>query len=348
MQGYNVLHPMGWDSFGLPAENAAIQNNLHPKTWTEKNIATMKVQLQNLGFSIDWSREISTCYESYIKHQQTIFSYFYQNGLAYKKESYVNWDPIDKTVLANEQVIDGKGWRSGAIIERKKLSQWFLKISKYSNELLESLNNLRGWPDKVKIMQQNWIGKSVGCEIKFKTDNKNYNEILVYTTRADTIFGATFIGIAFDHPFVKYINATSEYEKFIKENNNQTISEASIGQKEKMGFKTSYRAFHPLLKKELPIFIVNFVLMDFGTGAIFGCPAHDQRDFEFAKKYNLEIIEVISNKDKKNKNLEEAYTGDGPLINSEFLNGLDSNDAKNKITEFLEKKNLGKKKSILD
>jgi leucyl-tRNA synthetase len=344
MQGYNVLHPMGWDSFGLPAENAAIENNLHPKNWTEKNIAIMKMQLQSLGFSIDWSREISTCYEGYIKHQQTIFSYFYKNGLAYKRESYVNWDPVDKTVLANEQVIDGKGWRSGAEVERKKISQWFLKISKYSDELLQSLDNLEGWPEKVKIMQQNWIGKSVGCEINFNTDNKNHPEILVYTTRPDTIFGATFIGVSVDHPFAKSINLTSEYKKFIEENNNQGLSEESIAQKDKLGFKTPYFAFHPFSKKKLPIFVVNFVLIDFGTGAIFGCPAHDQRDFEFAKKYNLEIIEVISNKNKKTKSLEEAYTGDGFLINSEFLNGLSSYDAKNNITESLEKKNQGKRK----
>ena len=344
LQGYNVLHPMGWDSFGLPAENAAIQNNLHPKTWTEKNIYTMRKQLQNLGLSFDWDKEISTCSENYIKQQQKIFSYFYKNGLAYKKESYVNWDPVDNTVLANEQVIDGKGWRSGSVIERKKLSQWFLKISKYSDELLKSLDQLKGWPDKVKTMQQNWIGKSIGCEINFKTDNTNYQEILVYTTRPDTIFGATFIGISIDHPFTQSIDLSPQYKKFMEDNNNHIISEASIAQKDKLGFKTSYSAFHPFLKKKIPIYIVNFVLMDFGTGAIFGCPAHDQRDFEFAKKYNLEIIEVISNNGKKNKDLIEAYTGDGSLINSEFLDGLNCNDAKKKITELLEKKNLGKKK----
>jgi leucyl-tRNA synthetase len=343
MQGYNVLHPMGWDAFGLPAENAAIQNNLHPKKWTENNISVMKKQLQSLGLSIDWEREVSTCSDDYIKQQQKIFSYFYKNGLAYKKESYVNWDPVDKTVLANEQVIDGKGWRSGSKIERKKLSQWFLKISKYSDQLLNSLSNLQGWPDKVKTMQQNWIGKSFGCEIKFKTDNKNYSEILVYTTRPDTIFGATFIGISIDHPFSKLINPTSEYQKFITENKNQILSESSITNKDKLGFKTSFSAIHPFLKKKLPIFIVNFVLMDFGTGAVFGCPAHDQRDFDFAKKFNLEIINVISNQNKK-KNLNEAYTGDGFLVNSDFLNGLNNNEAKNKVIELLEEKNLGKKK----
>jgi leucyl-tRNA synthetase len=343
MQGYNVLHPMGWDAFGLPAENAAIQNNLHPKKWTENNISVMKKQLQSLGLSIDWEREVSTCSNDYIKQQQKIFSYFYKNGLAYKKESYVNWDPVDKTVLANEQVIDGKGWRSGSTIERKKLSQWFLKISKYSDQLLNSLSNLQGWPDKVKTMQQNWIGKSFGCEIKFKTDNKNYSEILVYTTRPDTIFGATFIGISIDHPFSKLINPTSEYQKFITENKNQILSESSITNKDKLGFKTSFSAIHPFLKKKLPIFIVNFVLMDFGTGAIFGCPAHDQRDFDFAKKFNLEIINVISNQNKKN-NLNEAYTGDGFLVNSDFLNLLNNNEAKNKVIELLEEKNLGKKK----
>jgi leucyl-tRNA synthetase len=344
LTGHNVLHPMGWDAFGLPAENAAIENKLHPKTWTEQNISTMRKQLQSLGFSIDWTKEISTCSKSYIKQQQKIFSFFYKNGLAFKKDSFVNWDPIDKTVLANEQVIDGKGWRSGAVVEKKKLSQWFLKISKYSDKLLESLSQLKGWPDKVKIMQHNWIGKSEGCEINFKTDNKNCSEINVYTTRPDTIFGATFVGVSIDHPFAKSIKTTSDYESFIKKNNNINISEATIGQKDKLGFKTTHCAFHPLLKKKIPIFIVNFVLMDFGTGAIFGCPAHDQRDFEFAKKYNLEIIEVVSNKNQKNKGLKEAYTGEGSLINSEFLNGLNVDEAKIKITDFLEKKNLGKKK----
>jgi len=344
MQGYNVLHPMGWDAFGLPAENAALENKLHPSVWTEKNISTMKRQLQSLGLSIDWDKEISTCSKTYIKHQQKIFSFFYKNGLAYKKESYVNWDPLDKTVLANEQVIDGKGWRSGAVVERKKLSQWFLKISKYSDTLLKSLDNLSGWPEKVKTMQRNWIGKSIGCEINFKTDNKNYSEILVYTTRPDTIFGATFIGISTDHPFTKSIDSSSEYKNFIRDNNNQNITEASIAQREKLGFKTTYSAFHPFLNKKLPIYVVNFVLMDFGTGAVFGCPAHDQRDFEFAKKYNLEIIKVVASKNEKASVLKEAYTGDGEIINSDFLNGSSSNEAKIKVTQILEKKNLGKKK----
>jgi len=344
MQGYNVLHPMGWDAFGLPAENAAFQNKLHPKTWTEKNISIMKKQLQSLGFSIDWDREISTCSEDYIKQQQKIFSYFYKNGLAYKKESYVNWDPVDKTVLANEQVIEGKGWRSGAVIEKKKLSQWFLKISKYSEELLDSLKNLQGWPDKVKTMQEHWIGKSVGCEINFKTDNINHPDVLVYTTRPDTIFGATFIGISIDHPFTKSIKSSPEFKTFIKQNNNQSISEASIALKEKLGFKTTYSATHPFLKKKIPIFVVNFVLMDFGTGAIFGCPAHDQRDFEFAKKYNLEIIEVVSNQSQTSENLKEAFTGEGNIINSEFLNGLNNSEAKNKISEIFESEGIGKKK----
>ena len=344
MQGFNVLHPMGWDAFGLPAENAAIQNKLHPKIWTEKNISIMKKQLQSLGFSFDWDREISTCSDSYIKQQQRIFSYFYKKGLAYKKESYVNWDPKDKTVLANEQVIEGRGWRSGVIIEKKKLSQWFLKISKYSNELLDSLNNLKGWPDKVKIMQQNWIGKSVGCEINFKTDNENFPKISVFTTRQDTIFGATFIGISADHPFSKSIDDTFEYKTFIKQNQRLEISEAFVGQKDKLGFKTKYSAFHPFLKKKIPIFVVNFVLMDFGTGAIFGCPAHDQRDFEFAKKYNLEVIKVVSNNGKIREDLKEAFTQEGKIINSDFLNGLNNDEAKNKIIEILEKKNLGNKK----
>jgi len=342
LNGYNVLHPMGWDAFGLPAENAAIQNKLHPKIWTETNINLMKNQLKLLGLSIDWDREISTCSENYFKHQQKIFSLFFKKGLAYKKESYVNWDPIDKTVLANEQVIDGRGWRSGAEIEKKKLNQWFLKISKYSEKLLKSLDHLSGWPEKVKTMQKNWIGKSEGCEIKFKTDNNSSSEICIFTTRPDTIFGASFIGISIDHPFTKNIKDLFEYKKFLELNKNQNISEASIAKRDKVGFKTSFFAYHPFTKKKLPIYVVNFVLMDFGTGAVFGCPAHDQRDFDFAKKYNLEIIQVVSNKnDTKLNNLKEAFVGDGYLVNSEFLNGLSVDEAKKKIINTIQERKIG-------
>jgi len=342
LNGYNVLHPMGWDAFGLPAENAAIENKLHPKIWTERNIESMKDQLKLLGLSIDWDREISTCSENYFKHQQKIFSLFFKKGLAYKKESYVNWDPIDKTVLANEQVIDGRGWRSGAEIQKKKLNQWFLKISKYSEKLLKSLDYLSGWPEKVKIMQKNWIGKSEGCEIKFQTDNNNASEICIFTTRPDTIFGASFIGISIDHPFTKNIKDLIEYKKFLELNKNQNINEASIAKKDKVGFKTPFFAYHPFTKKKLPIYVVNFVLMDFGGGAVFGCPAHDQRDFDFAKKYSLEIIQVVSKKnDTKHNNLKEAFVDDGYLVNSDFLNGLSVDEAKKKIVQTIQDRKIG-------
>jgi len=344
LNGFNVLHPMGWDAFGLPAENAAIENKLHPKDWTEKNISIMKKQLQQLGFSIDWSKEISTCSEAYFKHQQKIFSIFFKNNLAYKKESYVNWDPVDKTVLANEQVIDGRGWRSGAIVERKKLGQWFLRISTYSEKLLNSLDNLKGWPDKVKLMQKNWIGKSEGCEITFKTDRSDSFDITVFTTRPDTIFGASFLGIAIDHPFTAQLSNNSDFIKFKEENKNQGLTESSIANKEKLGFKTPFNAIHPFLKKKIPIYVVNFVLMEFGTGAIFGCPAHDQRDYEFAKKYNLEILEVVVSEKNQNNNLKEAFVGDGYLVNSSFLNDLSVKDAKIKIVNIIERENIGKKK----
>ena len=346
LNGYNVLHPMGWDAFGLPAENAAIQNKLHPKEWTEKNISVMKTQLQRLGLSIDWDRELSTCNETYYKHQQNLFSFFYKKNLAYKKESYVNWDPIDQTVLANEQVIDGKGWRSGAIIEKKKLSQWFLNITKYSDKLLESLNNLEGWPDKVKLMQQNWIGKSKGCEIDFITNNKS--KIRIFTTRPDTIFGASFLAIAPDHPFTKFFSDDKDFISFKNQAIKNIAIESSLAKGEKLGFKTPFFVFHPFIKdKKIPVYVSNFILMDYGTGAIFGCPAHDQRDLEFAKKYNLEILPVVSPKQSKNITIkDEAYIDDGFIINSDFLNDLKVEDAKNKIIKIIEEKKIGSSKII--
>ena len=346
LNGYNVLHPMGWDAFGLPAENAAIQNKLHPKEWTEKNISIMKNQLQRLGLSIDWDREVSTCNETYYKHQQNLFSFFYKKNLAYKKESYVNWDPIDQTVLANEQVIDGKGWRSGAIIEKKKLSQWFLNITKYSDKLLESLNNLEGWPDKVKLMQQNWIGKSKGCEIDFITNNES--KIRIFTTRPDTIFGASFLAIAPDHPFTKFFSDDKDFISFKNQAIKNIAIESSLAKGEKLGFKTPFFVFHPFIKdKKIPIYVSNFILMDYGTGAIFGCPAHDQRDLEFAKKYNLEILPVVSPKQSKNITIkDEAYIDDGFIINSDFLNELKVEDAKNKIIKIIEEKKIGSSKII--
>ena len=346
LNGYNVLHPMGWDAFGLPAENAAIQNNLHPKNWTIKNISAMKMQLKRLGLSIDWDKEISTCDEDYYKHQQTIFSFFFKNGLAYKKESYVNWDPVDNTVLANEQVIDGKGWRSGAIIEKKKLSQWFLNITKYSDDLLNSLEKLTGWPEKVKLMQKNWIGKSEGCEIDFVSDCKNL-KIKIFTTRPDTIYGASFIAIAPDHPFTKNFENEENFKNFKNLALQKSGTESSLSTNEKLGYKTPFFAFHPFLNKKLPIYVANFILMDYGTGAIFGCPAHDQRDLEFAKKYNLEIIPVVSPKKSKKIIIEDhAFTEDGFVINSDFIDDLTTQEAKKIIILKLTEKKIGNSKII--
>ena len=346
LKGYNVLHPMGWDAFGLPAENAAIQNKLHPRAWTKKNIAVMKSQLQRLGLSIDWDKEVSTCDENYYKQQQTLFAFFFKKGLVYKKESYVNWDPIDQTVLANEQVIDGKGWRSGAIVEKKKLSQWFLNITKYSDELLESLENLKGWPEKVKLMQKNWIGKSIGCEIDFSTNNEK--KIKIFTTRPDTIFGASFIAIAPDHPFTKFFENDENFLKFKDEALKNIAIESSLSKNEKLGFKTPYFVHHPFIKdKKLSIYVSNFILMDYGTGAIYGCPAHDQRDLEFALKYKLEVLPVVSPvKSQDIKIKDEAYVDDGFIINSDFLNDLNVSEAKRKIIKIIEDKKLGNSKTI--
>jgi leucyl-tRNA synthetase len=346
LNGFNVLHPMGWDAFGLPAENAAIQNKLHPKDWTQKNIAKMKSQLKRLGLSIDWEKEISTCDENYYKHQQILFSFFFKNNLVYKKESYVNWDPIDNTVLANEQVIDGKGWRSGAAVEKKKLNQWFLNITKYSDQLLLSIKNLKGWPKKVRLMQENWIGKSEGCEIDFVSDLNNI-KIKIFTTRPDTIFGASFIAISPDHPFTENFKNDKSFKNFKETAIKNLSTESSLSKNEKLGFKTLFNVLHPFLNKKIPIYVANFILMDYGTGAIFGCPAHDQRDLEFARKYNLEIIPIASPEKSKILTItDKAYTEDGYIINSDFINGLTVKEAKKKIIEKLEKKKIGKSKTI--
>jgi leucyl-tRNA synthetase len=346
LNGYNVLHPMGWDAFGLPAENAAIQNNLHPEDWTKKNISSMKFQLKRLGLSIDWDKEISTCNENYYKHQQILFSLFFRKRIAYKKESYVNWDPIDNTVLANEQVIDGKGWRSGAIIEKKKLSQWFLNITKYSDQLLSSLEKLNGWPEKVKLMQKNWIGRSEGCEIDFATNCKDL-KIKIFTTRPDTIFGASFVAIAPDHPFTENFKNEKEFKDFKDLALKNLGTESSLSKNEKLGFKTPFFVFHPFLNKKLPIYVANFILMDYGSGAIFGCPAHDQRDLEFAIKYKLEIIPVVSSEKSKITNIkDEAYIDEGYNFNSDFLNGLSTQDSKKIIIEKLKEKKIGNSKII--
>ena len=345
LNGFNVLHPMGWDAFGLPAENASKINNLHPKIWTEKNIRVMKDQLKMLGLSIDWDLEISTCDKDYYKHQQEIFIDFYNQGLVSRKETYVNWDPVEKTVLANEQVINGKGWRSNAIVERKKLSQWFFNITKFSNELLNDLEKLKGWPEKVKLMQKNWIGKSFGCEINFELDNEK-EFIKIFTTRPDTIFGASFIALSVDHPMSKNFENNKKFLEF-KENCDKTgTTEEALANAEKFGFNSGLFVKHPFLKnKKIPIFFANFVLMDYGTGAIFGCPAHDQRDFEFATKYKLEIIQVVSD-EKPKQNLKEAFIGDGKIINSMFLNGLTVSEAKVKIIDTIEKNNIGKSQTL--
>ena len=345
LNGHNVLHPMGWDAFGLPAENASKQNNLHPKKWTNKNIEIMKAQLKLLGLSIDWDLEISTCDKDYYKHQQEIFIDFYNKGLVSRKETYVNWDPVEKTVLANEQVINGKGWRSNATVERKKLSQWFFNITKFSNELLDDLETLDGWPEKVKLMQKNWIGKSFGCEINFEIENDNKELINIFTTRPDTIFGASFIALSADHTLSKKFLDNISFKQFKIECDKTGTTEEALANAEKLGFDTGLYVKHPFLKKKLPIYFANFVLMDYGTGAIFGCPAHDQRDFDFAKKYNLEIIKVVDDKEKSDE-LKEAYTGNGKIINSDFLNNLDIQVAKDKIISEIEKKNIGKKRTL--
>ena len=349
LQGYNVLHPMGWDSFGMPAENAARQNNLDPKTWTESNIETMRSQLKKLGLSIDWDKEISTCSEDYYKHQQEFFLDLYDKGLVYRKENYVNWDPVDETVLANEQVVDGKGWRSGAIVERKKLNQWFFNISKFSEDLLKGLDALENWPNKVKVMQKNWIGKSFGCEVEFKIESeKPIKNIKCYTTRPDTLFGFSFLALSVDHPLAKYYEEDKEFKKFREECSKTGTTEESIASAEKLGFKTDLIAVNPLDKNmKVPVYFANFVLMDYGLGAVFGCPAHDQRDLDFAKKYNLKITPVV--KPEKDKDFEinnEAYTGEGYLYNSDFLDGLKvPSESIIKTIEFLEKNNLGTKKT---
>jgi leucyl-tRNA synthetase len=347
LNGYSVLHPMGWDSFGLPAENAARENNLHPKQWTEKNISQMKRQLKMLGLSIDWDLEISTCDKSYYKHQQELFIDLFKAGYVLRKENYVNWDPIEHTVLANEQVVNGKGWRSGVTVERKKLSQWVFNITRFADELLNDLKLLKNWPQKVKLMQKNWIGKSIGCEVDFEIF-EDKEKIKIFTTRPETIYGATFLAVSIDHSLCHQFEKNKTYIKFKEESLKVGTTEEALAIAEKTGYNTGLFAIHPFVKnKKIPIFVANFVLMDYGSGAIFGCPAHDQRDLDFAKKYNLEIIEVVNEKEKKPKDfnkINEAYTSDGLIINSDFLNGLNIEMAKIKIIEKIEEKSIGEKK----
>jgi leucyl-tRNA synthetase len=339
MLGKNIFQPMGWDSFGLPAENAAIANKIHPSEWTKKNIDHMREQLNRLGYAYDWSNEISTSKPSYYKWEQWFFLKLLEKDLVYRKESEVNWDPVDNTVLANEQVIDGKGWRSGAEVERKKIPQWFLKITNYSNELLESIESLESWPSRVRMMQKNWIGMSKGALIKFKI--KNTNEYLeVYTTRSDTIYGVSFIAVSPDHFLMDRIK-NKEINTFINKYKTLKVSEETVSNIEKEGFDTGLVAVNPISGKDIPIWVANYVLADYGTGCVMSVPAHDDRDYEFASKYNLPINPVIEGDNKKEN---AAYTGSGILINSEKYNGLDSESAKNKILDDLLKKSAGESK----
>ena len=343
MTGKNIFQPMGWDSFGLPAENAAISNKIHPAKWTESNINHMKKQLRRLGYAYDWNHELSTSDPDYYKWEQWFFIQLLKNDLVYRKKSEVNWDPVDKTVLANEQVIDGKGWRSGAVIERKEIPQWFLKISKYSEELLASIDGLDKWPLSVKVMQKNWIGKSQGALISFKVQGTN--DILdVYTTRVDTLFGVSFLAISPNHKFFKSLaNLDNKIKSFIEKCSSLKISEETISNLEKEGMDTDIKAINPINNEVIPIWVANYVLSDYGTGCVMSVPAHDERDFEFATKYNLNIQEVIKPTNKKNS--KGAYTGEGVLINSNQFNNMSSGIAKKEIIKSLVDINCGKPKT---
>jgi leucyl-tRNA synthetase len=331
-KGFNVLHPMGWDAFGLPAENAALEKNTHPAKWTRENIAAMREQLKLMGLSIDWSREIATCEVEYYRHEQKTFLAFLKAGLAYRKESWVNWDPVDNTVLANEQVIDGRGWRTGALVEKRKLSQWFLKITAFADDLLEGLKTLDRWPERVRLMQENWIGKSSGARFKFDIKGRD-DKLEVFTTRPDTLFGASFAAVSPNHPLAAELAATNPgLAEFVAECNRVGTSEEAIETQEKRGFDTGLKVVHPFDSSwELPIYVANFVLMEYGTGAIFACPAHDQRDLDFARKYALPVIPVVIPGDADPATFEvgeEAYVGPGILRNSRFLDGMEVEAAK--------------------
>ena len=341
-KGFNVLHPMGWDAFGLPAENAAMERGVHPGKWTIENIAAMRAQLKRMGLSYDWDREIATCTPDYYRHEQKMFLKFREAGLAYRKESWVNWDPVEQTVLANEQVVDGKGWRSGVAVERKQLSQWFLKITDYASDLLEAIEGLDRWPDRVRLMQHNWIGKSVGATLRFAASDKqsHFDEIEVFTTRPDTLFGASFIAVSPNHPIALSLEDQNEdVSSFLAECSALGTSEAAIEKAEKKGLHTGLYVDHPLIEgKKLAVYIANFVLMDYGTGAIFGCPAHDQRDLDFARKYDCDVTPVVlpSDQDEADFTIEnEAYSGPGSLINSGDWNGLSVEEGKAKAIEVL-------------
>ncbi|AXK41221.1 leucine--tRNA ligase [Erythrobacter aureus] len=343
--GHEVLHPMGWDAFGMPAENAAMEKGVHPGGWTRDNIEHMKAQLKRLGFALDWSRELATCEPDYYGHEQALFIDLYEAGLVYRKESEVNWDPVDMTVLANEQVIDGKGWRSGAEVEKRKLNQWFLKITDFAEELLEGLGSLDNWPDKVRLMQENWIGKSKGLEFSF--DLSSGDRLPVYTTRPDTIFGASFVAVAADHPVAQSLDS-GEAKAFIAECKKGGTTAAELETAEKLGFDTGITAKHPFTGADLPVFIANFVLMDYGTGAIMAVPGHDQRDFEFATKYGLPIPRVVApSVDDADKPFDgEAEAGEGVIVNSDFLDGMDVEAAKREIIRRIEDQGRGTGKTV--
>jgi leucyl-tRNA synthetase len=357
-RGHNVLHPMGWDAFGMPAENAAMQNRVHPKDWTYDNIAAMRAQLKLMGLSLDWDREFATCDVDYYRQQQKLFLDFYEAGLAYRKNARVNWDPVDQTVLANEQVIDGRGWRSGALVEQRDLTQWFFKITKFSDELLAALDELDRWPDRVRLMQRNWIGRSEGLRVRFAIDGKpvaGSEDIEVFTTRPDTLFGAAFLAVAPDHPLALALAKDDALlAGFLEECRRRGTSEEEIEAGEKLGYDTGITVVHPFRPSErLPVYVANFILMEYGTGAIFGCPAHDQRDFEFATKYELPIRAVVAPVDRFDNESDlvawleqfasgdEAYVGDGELINSDFLDGMSVPDAKEEVARRLENATLG-------
>lgn len=344
MRGRNVLHPIGWDAFGLPAENAAISHKVPPQEWTYKNIAHMRAQFKRLGFSFDWSREVATCDATYYHWEQWFFIKLYEKGLVYKKESVVNWDPVDQTVLANEQVIDGRGWRSGALVEQRSIPQWFLKITDYAEELLNSLDNLPGWPDQVKTMQRNWIGRSHGVSFALQVDRPNCQPLEVYTTRIDTLMGVTYLAIAPSHPLVEEaLKINPDLQDFVESCRHVKVAEAELATMEKQGKPTGLFAFHPITKEKLPIWIANYVIMEYGSGAVMAVPAHDERDFEFAQKYQLPIKKVLRPKESTPENENKAFTGMGVLFNSDLFDGITSEEAFTKISEYLEEKGIGKR-----
>ena len=344
MQGKNVLQPIGWDAFGLPAENAALKNKVPPAKWTYENIDYMRDQLTQLGFGYDWSREIATCHPKYYKWEQWLFVKLFEKGLVYKKNAIINWDPVDQTVLANEQVINGRGWRSDALIEKKEISQWFMRITDYADELLDSLDKLDGWPEAVKTMQRNWIGKSTGLEISF--NRQGADSLKIYTTRPDTLMGVTYLAIASEHPLALQAGkSNSEVQRFIEECRNMETSEAAMETMEKKGANSGLTCTHPITGDQVPIWIANFVLMGYGTGAVMSVPAHDQRDFEFAQKYAIPMLEVVKPKEGEHVASESAFTDKGVLCNSGEFNGLNFEQAFEAIAEKLELKNLGEKQN---